>query len=381
LTFKNFRRKTKRQKTAQAHLLNQFSVQAPNIGSDIRVCVIDDQFGARMLSIKLLKLLNPSSQCKVPTKLKSVNAIWQDDLVKVGVDQPSEIQECIDWVNLEPMRTIVLLDRVLEFPDAVIDGLSLIPELSAKGALVLVFTGSDSDEDQQLYANRNAFGCVGKVMRGQKCSPILDKARHHIMARLGRDQPPLPQTAVGPPIVNSPAQLINNSIAQNNSISNPGMMNNSMLNSSMLNSNMHNPGMLNNAMLNPAIVNSSMANPGMMSNGLMNPGMVGNGMLNNSMMNNSMMNNGMMGNGMMNNGMMNNGMMNMLNPGMVNPAVANMMNSAMGNSSMVNPALGMMNPGMPNAGMINPSALASVAGMAGYDLVPKQERMPYQYPQ
>jgi len=337
LTFKDFRRKTKRQKTAQAHLLNQFAgFDTSNVGNDIRVCVIDDQFGARMLSIKLLKLLNPSSEHQIPEKLKSVNAIWQNNLVKVGVDDPSEIQECLDWVNLDPMKTIVLLDRVLEFPDAVIDGLSLIPQLSANGALVLVFSGSDSAEDQQLYESHGAFGCVGKVMRGHASSPVLDKARQHILSR------------------SKPAHSDPHLVTQ---------VRNGQMRSSMMGN--------GNALLDPPNIlnrqpSQTISGPVATWNatGLSNPAnMVTHG--------NSMGNTAALA-AMVNSGAMLNG------GAMMNPsAMANMASvGGMVNGSIGHPGAMANSGGMANSGLmvpVDPSALANIADMAGFNLVPKTQ--------
>ena len=148
----------------------------------IRVCVIDDQLGPRMASVKLIKLINP--QYKAPAKLARIKAIWEDEFVKVaGVDLP-EVQECVQWINRDPMRTIVFLDRMLEFPACVVDGLTLIPKLSEFGGLVVLRSGNDSNEDRDTYIQQGAFGCIGKVLHGGHGTVIIDQAKRHIADRL-----------------------------------------------------------------------------------------------------------------------------------------------------------------------------------------------------
>jgi len=148
----------------------------------IRVCVIDDQLGPRMASVKLIKLINP--QYKAPAKLARIKAIWEDEFVKVaGVDLP-EVQECVQWINRDPMRTIIFLDRMLEFPACVVDGLTLIPKLSEFGGLVVLRSGNDSNEDRDTYIQQGAFGCIGKVLHGGHGTVIIDQAKRHIADRL-----------------------------------------------------------------------------------------------------------------------------------------------------------------------------------------------------
>ena len=160
----------------------------------IRVCVIDDQLGPRMASLKLIKMINP--QYKAPDKLAPIEAIWEDEFVKVaGADLP-EVQECVQWINRDPMRTIVFLDRMLEFPMCVIDGLTLIPELCEMGALVMIRSGNDSDEDREMYTQHGAFGCVGKVLHGGhgRGTVIINQAKRYISDRLERLQGGTTQT-------------------------------------------------------------------------------------------------------------------------------------------------------------------------------------------
>jgi len=163
-------------------------VETSNTMTPIRVCVIDDQLGPRMASLKLIKMINP--QYKAPDKLSRFEAIWEDDFVKVaGADLP-EVQECVQWINRDPMRTIVFLDRMLEFPMCVIDGLTLIPELCELGALVVIRSGNDSDEDREVYTQRGAFGSIGKVLHGGHGhgTVIINQAKRYISDRLERLQ-------------------------------------------------------------------------------------------------------------------------------------------------------------------------------------------------
>jgi len=154
-------------------------------GVTIRVCVLDDQFGARMMALKLIKTIHPSYT--PPPKLKSLNAVWEDDLVKVAGASYEEVQECIQWCNQDEnaMRTIVLLDRMLEFPGCVLDGLDLIQGFAANGAVVVVRSGNDSDEDKQLYIQRGAFGSIDKVLHGgNAASSLLEQAKQRLVDQL-----------------------------------------------------------------------------------------------------------------------------------------------------------------------------------------------------
>ena len=148
----------------------------------IRVCVIDDQLGPRMASVKLIKLINP--QYEAPAKLARIKAIWEDEFVKVAGVDLTEVQECVQWINRDPMRTIIFLDRMLEFPACVVDGLTLIPKLSEFGGLVVLRSGNDSNEDRDTYIQQGAFGCIGKVLHGGHGTVIIDQAKRHIADRL-----------------------------------------------------------------------------------------------------------------------------------------------------------------------------------------------------
>jgi len=119
----------------------------------IRVCVIDDQLGPRMMTPKLLRLLNPKIEY-TPPKMRKLKAVYQDEHCKTGGLTMSQIEDCVAWVNEEPLRTVCFLDRLLEIDDRVLDGLTLIPALTLKGALVIVFSGNDSDEDHKLYLSK-----------------------------------------------------------------------------------------------------------------------------------------------------------------------------------------------------------------------------------
>merc|ERR1712153_248164 len=126
--------------------------------------------------------INP--QYEAPAKLARIKAIWEDEFVKVaGVDLP-EVQECVQWINRDPMRTIIFLDRMLEFPACVVDGLTLIPKLSEFGGLVVLRSGNDSNEDRDTYIQQGAFGCIGKVLHGGHGTVIIDQAKRHIADRL-----------------------------------------------------------------------------------------------------------------------------------------------------------------------------------------------------
>ena len=150
--------------------------------SPIRVCVLDDQLGPRMASVKLIKLINP--EYKAPEKLARFKAIWEDEFVKVAGGDLPDVQDCVQWINRDPMRTIIFLDRMLEFPACVVDGLTLIPELSEKGALVVLRSGNDSNEDRDIYIQQGAFGCIGKVLHGGDGTVIINQAKRHIADRL-----------------------------------------------------------------------------------------------------------------------------------------------------------------------------------------------------
>ena len=168
-----------------------FGVDAPHIQARlqithptpqcIRICVIDDQLGARMTAVKLIKFVIDGY--KPPPKLKALEAVWEDDDVKVAGSELIHLTECISWVNHDPKRTIVFLDRMLEYPGKCVDGLDLIPELSAQGALVVMRSGNDSDEDIALYMERGAFGVVSKVLHGTGEPDILTQAKLTIAGR------------------------------------------------------------------------------------------------------------------------------------------------------------------------------------------------------
>ena len=147
---------------------------------DIRVCVIDDQLGPRLTATRLIPLVNPNTEYTPPKERRDNKGVWQDELVKVGGLNPSDIDECIEWANLEPRRTIVFLDRMLEFPCKAIDGLDLIPTITANGAMVIMRSGNDSDKDRELYLKRGAFGSVGKVLQGCREKLVIQSAREHI---------------------------------------------------------------------------------------------------------------------------------------------------------------------------------------------------------
>merc|ERR1712166_1427319 len=165
----------------------------------IRICVIDDQLGARMTAVKLIKIIIDGY--KPPPKLKALEAVWEDDDVKVAGSELIHLSECVSWVNFDPKRTIVFLDRMLEYPGKCIDGLDLIPELSAQGALVVMRSGNDSDEDIALYMARGAFGVVSKVLHGTGEPDILTQAKMRIAKQCGMNQ-----TAATPCAPQRPAQ-------------------------------------------------------------------------------------------------------------------------------------------------------------------------------
>ena len=106
--------------------------------------------GVAAADVALLRLLNPKIEY-TPPKMRKLKAVYQDAHCKTGGLTMSQIEECVAWVNEEPLRTVCFLDRLLEIDDRVLDGLTLIPALTLKGALVIVFSGNDSDEDQRLY--------------------------------------------------------------------------------------------------------------------------------------------------------------------------------------------------------------------------------------
>ena len=166
----------------------QACINTRNNGVTIRMCILDDQLGARMMTPKLVKLVYPDYI--MPPKLRKINAVWEDELVKVAGAHFEEVQECIKWVNQAeaPMQTIVILDRMLEFPGCVLDGLDLISDFAASGALVVMRSGNDSDEDKQLYAERGAFGSIDKVLRaGSESVWVIEQAKQQIMDRLDNE--------------------------------------------------------------------------------------------------------------------------------------------------------------------------------------------------
>lgn len=148
----------------------------------IRVCVVDDQMGARMTAPKLIKLFHPDYEA--PKKLQSIKASWEDVLVKVGGATFDEVRGCVEWVNTtkaEAARTVVFLDRMLEYPGNVIDGLSLLPELTTNGAVVVMRSGNDNAADRRLYTEQGALGTIGKVSQGANDSlRIVDRAKQMI---------------------------------------------------------------------------------------------------------------------------------------------------------------------------------------------------------
>jgi len=159
-------------------------IQASGAAHDcsIRVCVVDDQLGARMTAPKLIKLFHPDY--KTPKKLHSIKASWEDELVKVGGATFDEVRKCVEWVNTtqtEAARTVVFLDRMLEYPGNVVDGLSLLPELTTNGAVVVMRSGNDNDTDRRLYTEQGAFGTIGKVLHGANDSQgIVTRAKQKI---------------------------------------------------------------------------------------------------------------------------------------------------------------------------------------------------------
>jgi len=95
------------------------------------------------------------------------------------------LSECVSWVNLAPKKTIVFLDRMLEYPEKCLDGLDLISEFGAQGALVVIRSGNDSDEDMALYMARGAFGSISKVLHGEADPDIVKRARVRIADQYG----------------------------------------------------------------------------------------------------------------------------------------------------------------------------------------------------
>lgn len=154
---------------------------------DIRVCVIDDQLGPRLQATKLIPQVNPHIEYKAPKERTKNNGVWQDKLVKVGGASLLEIDECIEWVNLDPRRTIAFLDRMLEYPGQTIDGLDLIPKLIRNGAVVLMRSGNDSDSDKQMYLDHGAFGSVGKMLIDADVEHVIRDARAHILTNQTND--------------------------------------------------------------------------------------------------------------------------------------------------------------------------------------------------
>ena len=152
------------------------------IKKPIRVCVVDDTLGARMTAPKLIKLFHPDYD--TPEKLHRIRASWEDDLVKVGGDTMDGVQECIQWVNstkAEAAHTVVFLDRMLEYPGNVIDGLSLIPEFTSHGAVVVMRSGNESVADRLLYEERGALGTIGKVLHSDNDSKgIINRVKQKV---------------------------------------------------------------------------------------------------------------------------------------------------------------------------------------------------------
>jgi len=95
------------------------------------------------------------------------------------------VKECIQWSNQpgNASQTIVLLDRMLEFPGCVLDGLDLIPDFAANGAVVVIRSGNDSDEDKQLYIERGAFGSIDKVLHSGNTG-VLQQAKQRVVDKL-----------------------------------------------------------------------------------------------------------------------------------------------------------------------------------------------------
>ena len=147
--------------------------------AEIRLCVIDDQIGPRIAALQLTRLVHP--EYNFPPEGQTTEACWEDHLVKVGGATTASLQQCIDWVNTAPLSTIVLLDRMLEYPDAVIDGLDLIPALTAHGAVVLVRSGNCSEYDRETYKDSGAFGCVSKALYGSGAKAELQRAQRHLL--------------------------------------------------------------------------------------------------------------------------------------------------------------------------------------------------------
>lgn len=146
----------------------------------IRLCFIDDQIGPRMAAMQLARFVHP--QYTAPSDWKTNEACWEDHLVKVGGATSPELQECIDWVNTAPLHTIVLLDRMLEYPGEVVDGLDLIPALQAHGAVVLIRSGNCSDYDREMYKASGAFGSVSKALYGSSAKDEIQRAQAHLLS-------------------------------------------------------------------------------------------------------------------------------------------------------------------------------------------------------
>ena len=143
-------------------------------GVAIRMCFIDDEVGPRMTAKKVIKLVHPG-YCP-PADVKKNRYVWEDDLVKVGATEPGQIDECLDWVNVDPLRTIVLLDIHMEFPGRVINGMDLIGRFGSRGALVVIRSGNDTDDDRARYIAAGAFGCVGKLLKGSAGEGVVGSA-------------------------------------------------------------------------------------------------------------------------------------------------------------------------------------------------------------
>ena len=76
----------------------------------IRICLVDDQLSARMAAAKLINFIH--FDYKMPLKLKHINAVWEDEFVKVAGGTFDEVQACIKWANeaSTSRQTIVFLD-------------------------------------------------------------------------------------------------------------------------------------------------------------------------------------------------------------------------------------------------------------------------------
>ena len=106
-----------------------------------------------MMAPRLLRLLNPKIEY-TPPKMRNLKAVYQDERCKTGGLIMSQIEDCVEWVNEEPLQPVCFLVRLLELDNRVLDGLTFIPALTLKGALMIAFSGNDSDEDQKLYLSK-----------------------------------------------------------------------------------------------------------------------------------------------------------------------------------------------------------------------------------